>query len=186
MILGGWRVSWWSDGVGVVGVGAGRGLRLGGRWFRACHSWLLVGRDVVLVVPVVSGVRVFPSAVLGSVVVGVAPVVVEGVDAVDGWRCRCVAAVSGAGDVVGEGAASGALGVGAAGDAEGEGVVGDALVDGGVLTVGVGPRHSWRRFPWALLVGVLALAPLGAVDADGVAPVGDAVVAVVNAPGCCC
>ena len=85
MILGGWRVSWWSVGVGVVGVGAGRGLRLGGRRFRACHSWLVVGRLVVLVVPVVSGVGVFPSAVLGSVVVGVAPVVVEGVDAVGGW-----------------------------------------------------------------------------------------------------
>ena len=78
------------------------------------------------------------------------------------------------------------MGVGAAGDAEGEGVVGDALVDGGVLTVGVGPRHSWRRFPWALLAGVLALAPLGVVDADGVVPVGVAVVAVVDAPGCCC
>ena len=49
MILGGWRVSWLSDGVGVVGVGAGRGLRLGGRWFLACHSWLVVGRVVVLV-----------------------------------------------------------------------------------------------------------------------------------------
>ena len=49
MILGGWRVSWWSDGVAVVGVGAGRGLRLGGRRFRACHSWLVVGRLVVLV-----------------------------------------------------------------------------------------------------------------------------------------
>ena len=130
MIFGGWRVSWWSDGVGVVGVGAGRGLRLGGRRFRTCHSWLVVGRLVVLVVPVVSGVGVFLSAVLGSVVVGVAPVVVEGVDAVDGWLCRCVAAVAGAGDSVGEGAASGTLGVGAAGDAEGEGVVGDALVDG--------------------------------------------------------
>ena len=23
---------------------------------------------------------------------------------------------------------------------------------------GMGPRHSWRRFPWALLAGVLALA----------------------------
>ena len=33
-------------------------------------------------------------------------------------------------------------------------------MDGGVLTVGAGPRHSWRRFPWALLAGVLALAPL--------------------------
>ena len=42
------------------------------------------------------------------------------------------------------------------GDVEGEGVVGDALVDGGVLTVWLGPRHSWRRFPWALLAGVLA------------------------------
>ena len=49
MILGGWRVSWWSDGVGVVGVGAGRGLRLGGRRFRVCHSWLVVGRFLVLV-----------------------------------------------------------------------------------------------------------------------------------------
>ena len=42
------------------------------------------------------------------------------------------------------------------GDVEGEGAVGDALVDGGVLTVGVGPRHSWQRFPWASLAGVLA------------------------------
>ena len=33
-------------------------------------------------------------------------------------------------------------------------------MDGGVLTVGAGPRHSWRRFPWALLASVLALAPL--------------------------
>ena len=49
MILGGWRGSWWSDGVGVVCVGAGRGLRLGGRRFRACHSRLVVGRFVVLV-----------------------------------------------------------------------------------------------------------------------------------------
>ena len=40
------------------------------------------------------------------------------------------------------------------------GVVGDALVDGGVLTFGAGPRHSWQRFPWALLAGVLALASL--------------------------
>ena len=47
MIPGGWRVSWWSVGVGVVGVGAGRGLRLGGRRFRAFHSWLVVGRFVV-------------------------------------------------------------------------------------------------------------------------------------------
>ena len=49
MILGGWRISWSSSGVGVVGVGAGRGLRLGGQRFRACHSWLVVGRLVVLV-----------------------------------------------------------------------------------------------------------------------------------------
>ena len=42
------------------------------------------------------------------------------------------------------------------GDVEGEGAVGDALVDGGVLTVGVGPRHSWRRFPWASLARLLA------------------------------
>ena len=42
------------------------------------------------------------------------------------------------------------------GDVEGEGAVGDALVYGGVLTVGVGPRHSWHRFPWASLAGVLA------------------------------
>ena len=33
-------------------------------------------------------------------------------------------------------------------------------MDGGVLTVGAGPRHSWRRFQWPLLAGVLALAPL--------------------------
>ena len=52
------------------------------------------------------------------------------------------------------------MGVGAAGDAEGAGVVGDALVDGRLLTVGAGPCHSWRRFLWALLAGVLALAPL--------------------------
>ena len=69
-----------------------------------------------------------------------------------GWRCRCVAAVAGAADGFCEGAASGAVG-----DVEGEGAVGDALVDGGVLSVGyVGPRHSWRRFPWASLTGVLA------------------------------
>ena len=41
-------------------------------------------------------------------------------------------------------------------DAEGKAVVGDALVDGGVLTLGVGPRHSWRRFLSAVLAGVLA------------------------------
>ena len=42
-------MSQWSVGVGVVGVGAGRGLRLGGRRFRACDSWLVVGWFVVLV-----------------------------------------------------------------------------------------------------------------------------------------
>ena len=52
---------------------------------------------------------------------------------------------------VDQGAAGGAVG-----DVEGEGAVGNALVDGGVLTVGVGPRHSWRRFPWASLARVLA------------------------------
>ena len=42
------------------------------------------------------------------------------------------------------------------GDVEGEGAVGDALVDGSVLRMGVGPRHSRRRFPWASLARVLA------------------------------
>ena len=55
------------------------------------------------------------------------------------------------------------MGVGAAGDAEGAGVVGYALVDGGVLTDVAGPRHSWPRFAWALLPGVLALAPLASL-----------------------
>ena len=54
----------------------------------ACSGgWLVVGWLVVLVVPVVSGVGVVLSAVFVSVVVGVAPVVVEGVDAVGGWWC---------------------------------------------------------------------------------------------------
>ena len=101
--------------MGVVGVGAGRRLRLGGRRFRACHSWLVFGRLVVLVVPVVAGVGLFPSAVLGSVVAGVASVVVEGVNAVGGWRCRCFADVGGAGHGVGEGAAGGAVSVGVVG-----------------------------------------------------------------------
>ena len=52
------------------------GLRVGDRWFRACHSWLVFGRLVVLVVSVVPGVGMFPSAVLGSVVTGVASVAV--------------------------------------------------------------------------------------------------------------
>ena len=50
VLLGGWRVSWWSVGVGVVGVGAGRGLCLGGRRFRACHSWLAVAVLVTVLV----------------------------------------------------------------------------------------------------------------------------------------
>ena len=87
MLLGGWRVSWWSVGVGVVGVGAGRRLRLGGRRFRACHSWLVVGRFVVLVgwyrlflvlgrlvLWVVGGCAVLPlSAVLVTVLTGAPP-----------------------------------------------------------------------------------------------------------------
>ena len=52
------------------------GLRVGVRWFRACHSWLVFGWLVVLVVSVVSGVGIFSSAVLGLVVTGVASVVV--------------------------------------------------------------------------------------------------------------
>ena len=119
--------------MGVVGVGAGRGLRLGGWRFRACHSWLVVGRFVVLVgwcglflvlgrlvLWVVGSVAVLPlSVVLVTVFCGGTP----------------------GGAVV---------------DVESKGAVGDALVDGGVLTVGVGRRHSWRRFPWASLAGVLA------------------------------
>ena len=73
------------------------------------------------------------------------------VGALGSWRCRCVTAVGGAGDGVGEGAAGAALG-----DVKGEGAVGDALVDVCVLTVGVGPRHSRQRFPLASLGGVLA------------------------------
>ena len=65
MILGGWRVSWWSDGVGVVGVGAGRSLRLGGLRFRGCHSWPVVGWFAVLL----GWRRLFP--VLGRLVLWV-------------------------------------------------------------------------------------------------------------------
>ena len=101
--------------MGVVGVGAGRRLRLGGRRFRASHSWLVFGWLVVLVVPVLSGVGMFPSAVLGSVVAGVPSVVVEGVDAAGGWRCCRAAAVGGAGVGVGEGAAGEAVSVGVVG-----------------------------------------------------------------------
>ena len=42
---------------------------------------LVVGCLVVVVVPVISGVGVVPCRILGSAVVGVAPVVVEGVGA---------------------------------------------------------------------------------------------------------
>ena len=42
------------------------------------------------------------------------------------------------------------------GNVEGEGAVGDALVDGGDLTAGVGPRHSWWRYPRVSLARVLA------------------------------
>ena len=52
------------------------GLRVGVRWFRACHSWLVFDRPVVLVVSVVPGVGIFPSAVRGSAVMGVASVAV--------------------------------------------------------------------------------------------------------------
>ena len=84
---------------------------------------------------------------------GMVPVVsgVGEVGAVGGWRWRCVAAVGGVGDGVVEGTAGGAVG-----DVEGQGAVRDALVDGGVLTVGVGPRHSWWRYPWVSLARVLA------------------------------
>ena len=125
--------------MGVVGVGAGCRLRLGVRRFRACHSWLVFGWLVVLVVPVASGVGIFPSAVLGSVVTGVASVVVEGVNAAGGWRCRRAAAVGGAGVGVGGGAAGGAVSVGVVGCCR--------CCPGGVLTAEGGPRHSWRRFP---------------------------------------
>ena len=48
VILGCWCVSWWSDGVGVAGDGAGCGLRLGGRPFGACHSWRGARRALVV------------------------------------------------------------------------------------------------------------------------------------------
>ena len=54
----------------------------------------MVGWLAVLVVPVVSGVGVVPSAVFGSVVVRVAPAVVEGVDAVGWWVVVAVLLVS--------------------------------------------------------------------------------------------
>ena len=51
--------------MGVFGVGAGRGLPLGGRLFRACHSWLVIGQFLVLV----GWCRLFP--VLGRLVLRV-------------------------------------------------------------------------------------------------------------------
>ena len=83
---------------------------------------------------------------------GVASVVVEGVDAAGGWRCRRAAAVGGAGVGVGEGGAQGAVSVGVVGCCR--------CCPGGVLTAEAGPRHSSQRFPLASLAGVLALAPL--------------------------
>ena len=133
----------------VLVLGAACVLMFGGFW--ACHSWLVFGWLVVLVVSVVSGVGIFLSAVLGSVVTGVASVVVEGVNAAGGWRCRCAAAVGGAGVGVGRGAAGGAVSVGVVGCCR--------CCPGGVLTAEGGPRHSWRRFPCATLAGGLALAP---------------------------
>ena len=59
-----------------------------------------------------------------------------------------VAGRRGVGDGVGEGAAGGA--------AADVGAAGVALVDGGVLPAGVGPRHSWWRYPWVSLACVLA------------------------------
>ena len=131
--------TWWSACVVVV---CWRGCCWCWCWARPAFGWSAVpGVSLVAggwsvcgpgwVVPVVSGV--------GEV------------GAVGGWRLRCVAAVGGVGDGVGEGAAGGAVG-----NVEGEGTVGDALVAGGVLTVGVGPRNSWRRYPWASLARVLA------------------------------
>ena len=99
----------------------------------------MFGWLVVLVVSVVSGVGIFPSAVLGSVVTGVASVVVEGVNAAGGWRCRRAAAVGGAGVGVGGSGAGGAVSVGVVGCCR--------CCPGGVLTAEGGPRHSWRRFP---------------------------------------
>ena len=89
--------------VWVVG-GSGcatHGWRLAGLWSWWCRLSLVLGY--------------FLSAVLESVVVRVASVVVEGVNALGGMRCRRVAAVGGAGDGVGEGAAGGAVGVGVVG-----------------------------------------------------------------------
>ena len=121
-----------AAGAWVVG-GSGRATPDGGPGVR----WWLAGRRLACGHGGAGCLWCWGSSFgcLGSVVVGVAPVVVEGVDVVRWWWCCCVAAVGGAGDVVGEGAAGAAPGIGAAGDADGEVVVGDALVNGGVLTV---------------------------------------------------
>ena len=120
-------------------------------WRGCCWCWCWArpafGWSVVPGVPLVAG----GWSVCGPGGVVLVVSAVGEVGAVGGWRWHCVAAVGGAGDGVGEGAAGGAVG-----DMEGEGAVGDAPVDGGVLTVGMGPCQSWRRFPWALLARVLA------------------------------
>ena len=65
----------------------------------------------------------------------------------------------GVGDGAGEGAAGGAVG-----DVEGKGAAAVALVDGGVLTAGVGPLHSWWSYPWVsrarVLVPLVSLMPM--------------------------
>ena len=153
----------------------------------ACAGGRLVGgRLGVLVVPIVSGVVVVPSTFLGSAVVGVAPVVVEGVDAVGGWRCCCDAAVGGAGDVVSEGV------VGGGGGGHGVGEAGDGLVDGVscdalgsrvllMMVLGVCPCFLWWRLG-GLLVHPLwwrwlpPVSEVAAGDVDGRGGAGDGVV----------
>ena len=86
-------------GVGGAGVADDEVLVLGAARVRSAvpgvpleaGGWSACGPGGV--VPVVSSVGVFLSGVLGSVVV---------FGAVGGWWCRCVAAVGGAGDGVGE------------------------------------------------------------------------------------
>ena len=136
----------------VVGGSGRRVLPLQAGGLACAGGQLVVGCLAVLVAPVVSGVGVIPSPLLGSAVVGVVPVVAEGVDAVGGWRCCCDAAVCCAGDVVGEGS-GGAPGVGAPRDADSEGVVGDALLVGGALKVPWGwdpatPARGARGYCW--------------------------------------
>ena len=160
----------------------------------ACAGgWLVGGRLGVLVVPVVPCVGVVPSTFLGSAVVGVAPVVVEGVDAVGGWRCCCDAAVGGAGDVVGEGGVGGGdggNGVGDAGDGLVDGVSCDALESRVLLmmVLGVCPCFLWWRLG-GLLVHRLWwrwLPPVSEVatgDVDGRGGAADGVVDCVGLGG---